>query len=139
MGDTRESKTKRGRISLSTRAIFYENLERALREYVVGKLKADKIRYLMKHAHVSRSQAQRYVEGSAMPADIVQAPDIDTLAFIAEAFGSNASQFLTQGCKFAKDRPLPKPDGPTPRNTAALGREALHRPPARRASRHPRS
>lgn len=125
MSGTRDNKQKRGRISQSTRAIFYENLERALNECVEGKLDADKIRYLMKRAYVSRTQAQRLVKGLA--AKVVQAPTIDTLAFVAEAFGSNASTFLTQGCKFAKEQRIER--------DASVGQEYLQRSSNRRPSR----
>jgi transcriptional regulator with XRE-family HTH domain len=101
MNDSRNNKSKRGRISHSTRGIFYENLEKGLNWKVSGGIDADKIRFLMKFAFVSRTHAQRLVKG--MRSDVVQAPSIDTLAFIADAFGVTASQFLTQGCRFATE------------------------------------
>lgn len=128
MTASRDNKTKRGRISHTTRAIFYENLQRGLRERVSGDTKADQIRFLMEHAHLSRTHAQRMVNGLEAVAP-AQAPTIDTLAFIAAAFGSTASEFLTQNCKFAI----------TISATDALGQDGLHRPSSRHAIRRRRT
>jgi transcriptional regulator with XRE-family HTH domain len=79
---------------------------------------------------LSRTHAQRLVNGQE--ADDAQAPSIDTLAFIAEAFGVTAAEFLTQGCKFAAGRPAAGQD------VAALGKGVLQRAPSRRTSRRNR-
>lgn len=100
MSGPRNNKTSRGRIHRSTRAIFYENLQRGLDDKFPGvEAQAPKIRWLMAHAHISRTHAQRLINANRY-SETEQGPSIDTLAFIAEAFGVTASQFLVQGCKF---------------------------------------
>ncbi len=99
MAGTRNNKTARGRISRPTRAIFYDNLEKGLRGLLPGASQAEKIRWLMANAFLSRTHAQRLIKENRDP-DLEQAPSIDTLAFIAEAFGVTPADFLRQGCRF---------------------------------------
>ena len=103
MTGPRDNKNNKGRISRSTRAIFWENFERAVNALPDAPTDAARIRWLIKHALVSRTQAQRMLKFGTNPDD-EQAPNIDTLACIAQAFGVTAAQFLTQGCRFNEKR-----------------------------------
>ena len=134
---TRNNKTSRGRISKPTRAIFYDNLRRGLEINCPGPVKAKQIRWLMRWAHLSRSQAQRYVEIIQPGAELddEQAPTLDTLAFVAAAFGAAPPQFLTQGCKlYEQQNHEPPPDVPASQKPVRDS-DLLQRPSSRKATR----
>lgn len=132
MGDTRNNKTSRGRIHRSTRAIFYENLQRGIRLMFPEPKQKPKIQWLIKHAHISRSHAQRFIDEKRNP-DTEQAPNLDTVAFVAEAFGVTTAEFLTQGCKFNEKHLLQAKSDIAP--LAAFDADSLHRPKGRVAAK----
>lgn len=109
MGNSREGKTRRGRISPAMRGIFYENLMQGLALNVPEGSDAERIRFLVSRALISRSQAQRMLKGPE--SDDFQAPNLDTIAFVAAAFGVSVSEFLRQGCAFPASTPKPKERG----------------------------
>lgn len=104
MPGARKNKTQRNRISHSTRAIFYENVKRGMAAKLDSEVQAEQIRWLMKHAHMSRTHAQRLLNSPHQEPEKDQGCSIDTLAFIAQAFDVTASELLTVGCKFSKER-----------------------------------
>lgn len=133
MAGARKNKTQRNRISHSTRAIFYENIKRGLTLKVRSRVPADQIRWLMSKAFISRTQAQRLVNSPHDDPSMDQGCSIDMLYFIADAFGVTPPEFLTQGCKFAKDRPTGQTGSDL--DPTSSGTEDLQRRPSRGTTR----
>lgn len=112
MSDSRKNKQQRQRIAYATRAIFFDNVARGLNDRLgPDAIQAVRVRFLMKHALISRTQAQRFIKGLEVKDpkkdEEPQAPSIDTLTFVAAAFGVTPSEFLTQG---PSSPPLPYSD-----------------------------
>lgn len=130
MSGARDNKTNKGRISRSTRGIFYENLDRGLEMKLPASSQARRIRWLIDTARISRTHAQRWLPENRNKVDIAlwQAPSIDTLFFVAEAFNVTPAEFLTQGCKL-DERKKRSADDLSHDGQQSGRQELLQRPP----------